>query len=144
LERNAAFSGVQKCLGGASEGRRRAYRASCFTVNYYGPTLLETLRAGDPDALVVAKFDRLARSLVSFAYILKLSEAEGWTIICLDPQLDLRTAVGRAIARQLTSKRSPIRRQDSPAARAATISPLRVDRSCGFNLRIAFVAIPQG
>jgi hypothetical protein len=30
-----ALSGVPKRLGGASEGRRRAYRASCFTVIYY-------------------------------------------------------------------------------------------------------------
>ncbi len=62
---------------------------------------LATLRAGGADALVVAKFDRLARSLIAFADVLKLSEAEGWQLIVLDPMLDLRTAAGRAMSMML-------------------------------------------
>lgn len=39
---------------------------------------LAQLRAQEADALVVAKFDRLARSLIAFVDVLKLSQAEGW------------------------------------------------------------------
>jgi site-specific DNA recombinase len=62
---------------------------------------LELLRSGEASILVAAKFDRLARSIIGFAELLKLSEAEGWTIVVLEPQLDLRTAAGRAMASML-------------------------------------------
>lgn len=64
---------------------------------------LTLLEAHGADALVVAKFDRLARSIVGFADVLKLSQAQGWQLVCLDPMLDLRRAHDRAIAAMLIS-----------------------------------------
>jgi site-specific DNA recombinase len=59
---------------------------------------LDMLRAGEADALVVPKLDRLARGIVQFADVLKLSQAEGWRLVVLDPTLDMGTAIGRAVA----------------------------------------------
>jgi DNA invertase Pin-like site-specific DNA recombinase len=53
------------------------------------------------DVLVVAKFDRLSRSLHDFAGLIERSKREGWALVCLDPELDLTTATGRAFAGML-------------------------------------------
>jgi site-specific DNA recombinase len=63
-----------------------------------GPTLKQ-LQEGD--ILVVAKFDRLSRDLLDFAGLIKRSQREGWALVCLDPELDLTTASGRAMAGML-------------------------------------------
>jgi site-specific DNA recombinase len=62
---------------------------------------LDMLRAGQAEALVVAKFDRLARSIIGFADVLRLSQDQGWQLVCLDPMLDLRRAHDRAMAGML-------------------------------------------
>jgi DNA invertase Pin-like site-specific DNA recombinase len=56
---------------------------------------------GRGDVLVVAKFDRLSRSLFDFADLLERCRREGWSLVCLDPELDLTTASGRAMAGML-------------------------------------------
>jgi DNA invertase Pin-like site-specific DNA recombinase len=62
---------------------------------------LGMLEAGKADALVVAKFDRLARSLTAFAEVLKLSQEQGWALVCLDPDMDFGRAAGRAMGAML-------------------------------------------
>jgi DNA invertase Pin-like site-specific DNA recombinase len=62
---------------------------------------LTMLRDGEADALVVAKFDRLARSLTAFADVLRLSQEQGWALVCLDPELDFTRAAGRAMGSML-------------------------------------------
>jgi DNA invertase Pin-like site-specific DNA recombinase len=59
---------------------------------------LERLQAGQADALVVAKLDRLARSTLDFASLVAQARAEGWTLVILDPAIDLATPNGRMIA----------------------------------------------
>jgi DNA invertase Pin-like site-specific DNA recombinase len=59
---------------------------------------LEALAAGDADALVVAKLDRLARSTIALARIMATSQTEGWSLVILDPDLDTSTAAGRLTA----------------------------------------------
>jgi DNA invertase Pin-like site-specific DNA recombinase len=56
---------------------------------------------GRDDVLVVAKFDRLSRSLFDFAGLIDRAKREGWSLVCLDPELDLTTASGRAMAGML-------------------------------------------
>jgi DNA invertase Pin-like site-specific DNA recombinase len=63
-----------------------------------GPALA-TLQRGD--VLVVAKFDRLSRSLASFAALIERSAKDGWSLVCLEPELDLTTPTGRAFAGML-------------------------------------------
>lgn len=59
---------------------------------------LDALAAGDADALVVSKLDRLARSTIALARIMATSQAEGWSLVILDPDLDTSTAAGRLTA----------------------------------------------
>lgn len=59
---------------------------------------LESLSAGEADALVVAKLDRLARSTIQLARIMHRAEAEGWSLVILDPDLDTSTPAGRLTA----------------------------------------------
>jgi len=53
------------------------------------------------DALVVAKLDRLARSVGDFCELAKRGEREGWALVVLDPALDMTTPMGMAFAQML-------------------------------------------
>ncbi len=54
--------------------------------------------AGGADALVVAKLDRLARSALDFLQLVARAQAGGWSLVVLDPPIDLSTAAGRMCA----------------------------------------------
>lgn len=60
---------------------------------------LDSLAEGD--VLVVAKLDRLTRSTLDFGDLLRRSEREGWRIVVLDPDLDMTTPWGEAMANML-------------------------------------------
>lgn len=61
-------------------------------------TALQQLAAGDAQVLVVAKLDRLSRSLVDFAGVLELAKKQGWAVVALDLGIDMTTAVGELVA----------------------------------------------
>lgn len=63
--------------------------------------MLGRLQKGD--RLVVAKLDRLSRSLLDFAGLLERSQREGWAIAALDLGLDLSTPTGQMVASVLGS-----------------------------------------
>jgi site-specific DNA recombinase len=65
-----------------------------------GPWLKED-RLGEWDALVAAKLDRISRSLFDFTALVHWLEAHGKALIILDPELDLTTKEGRAMANVL-------------------------------------------
>ena len=46
--------------------------------------VLARLDAGEADALVVARLDRLSRSMLDFARIMDRSAERGWALIALD------------------------------------------------------------
>lgn len=61
----------------------------------------ETLRdmaAGRAEALVVAKLDRLSRSVLDFASIMETASKECWSIVVLDLGVDTTTTNGELIA----------------------------------------------
>jgi DNA invertase Pin-like site-specific DNA recombinase len=58
--------------------------------------LIPRLRRGD--TLVVAKLDRLSRSLVDAVGLLELSQKRGWTLVALDLNVDTSTPTGRLVA----------------------------------------------
>ncbi len=62
--------------------------------------VLVRLKAGDADALVVARANRLSRDVGDFAALLKLSEKQGWALILLDLGIDTSTAAGEMMATQ--------------------------------------------
>lgn len=59
---------------------------------------LARLSAGEADALVVAKLDRLARSTLGFAEVLATAQREGWALVALDLGVDMTTPSGRLVA----------------------------------------------
>lgn len=59
---------------------------------------LDRLARGDATTLVVAKMDRLSRSLLDFAGIMQRAQREGWALVALDSPADLTTPSGEAMA----------------------------------------------
>jgi DNA invertase Pin-like site-specific DNA recombinase len=61
------------------------------------------MREHAADALVVAKLDRLSRSVPDFGRILEDSRKEGWGVIILDPNIDTTSANGELVLNVLIS-----------------------------------------
>lgn len=59
---------------------------------------LELLDAGELDALVCARLDRLSRSVGDFASLMTRAQRRGWTVVVLDPPVDMSTPFGAAMA----------------------------------------------
>ena len=64
---------------------------------------LETLRRGEASGLVVAKLDRLSRSMLDFTGIMAKAQKQGWALVALDCAVDTTTPVGEAIANVLAT-----------------------------------------
>lgn len=59
---------------------------------------LDALDAGQATALLVAKVDRLSRSLADFAALMARAERGGWKIVALDLGVDTTTPSGELMA----------------------------------------------
>src|SRR5205085_2357392 len=64
---------------------------------------LETLRRGDAGALVVAKLDRLSRSMLDFTAVMARASKQGWALVALDCAVDTTTPAGEAMANVLAT-----------------------------------------
>lgn len=92
----------------ATEAERRGWDVEYFadegvSGKYINGNLREVLHllvSGQGDGLIVAKLDRLARSVVHADNIIQGAQAQGWSLVVLDLNLDLTTAAGRMIAGQ--------------------------------------------
>jgi DNA invertase Pin-like site-specific DNA recombinase len=62
---------------------------------------LAQLKAGDAEALVVAKMDRLARSVLQASDVLETARKQKWSVVVLDLGMDLTTPHGKAMAQML-------------------------------------------
>jgi DNA invertase Pin-like site-specific DNA recombinase len=62
---------------------------------------LDLLRTKQADALVVTKMDRLARSVVNAADIMRAAQYQGWSLVVLDLGMNLSTPSGKAMAQML-------------------------------------------
>ena len=70
------------------------------------PRLLEALDAldrGEADVLVVAKLDRLSRSVLHFAEITERAKRGGWAVVALDVDVDTTTPSGELLVNVLAS-----------------------------------------
>ena len=119
----------------ATEAERRGWDVEYFadegvSGKYINGNLREVLHllvSGQGDGLIVAKLDRLARSVVHADNIIQGAQAQGWSLVVLDLNLDLTTAAGRMIAgqfalfaqyeRELISERTQGRSGGQEAAR---------------------------
>jgi DNA invertase Pin-like site-specific DNA recombinase len=63
---------------------------------------LGMLEAGEADALIVDKVDRLSRSLLDFASILADARRQRWALLALDAPADPTTPQGEAMAAMLS------------------------------------------
>jgi DNA invertase Pin-like site-specific DNA recombinase len=66
-------------------------------------TALELLDAGEADALVVAKLDRLSRSMLDFTSLMAQAQRKGWALVALDCAVDTSTPAGEAMANMLAT-----------------------------------------
>jgi DNA invertase Pin-like site-specific DNA recombinase len=64
---------------------------------------IERIERGDAEALVVAKLDRLARSVHDFSGIVVRSAKRGWSLVVVDLQLDMTEPAGKLMASILAS-----------------------------------------
>lgn len=64
---------------------------------------LRLLRTKQADALVVAKLDRLSRSVQHFATFLAAAQRQKWSIVVLDLGIDMTTPNGRLVANILAA-----------------------------------------
>ena len=64
---------------------------------------LAAVEGGDADVLVVAKLDRLSRSLVDFAALMERAARQKWNLVALDLGIDLSTPAGEFLANVMAS-----------------------------------------
>ena len=70
------------------------------------PGIQEALRAlerGEASALVVAKLDRLSRSMLDFSRLMAKATSEHWALVALDVAVDTSTPSGEAMANMLAT-----------------------------------------
>lgn len=79
-------------LSGSTMRRRPALR-----------TVLDRLDRGEADVLVVAKLDRLARSVVDLGAVLTRARRHGWALVALDLGVDTSTSTGELVANVMMS-----------------------------------------
>jgi len=80
---------------------------------------LSRLEAGEAGVLVVAKVDRLARSVADFAMLVRRAEAEGWALVVCDLGVDMTTPTGGLLANVTASVAEWERRVISQRTREA-------------------------
>jgi DNA invertase Pin-like site-specific DNA recombinase len=95
----------------ATEAERRDWDVEYFTDpgvtgKIVGPKLQEVLQllaSGQGEGLVVAKLDRLSRSILNASRIIEAANEQDWALVVLDLGVDLTTAAGRMMAHTMLS-----------------------------------------
>jgi DNA invertase Pin-like site-specific DNA recombinase len=64
---------------------------------------IAAVESGQAEVLVVAKLDRLSRSLLDFASLMARAQAKGWNLVALDLGIDLSTPAGEFLASVMAS-----------------------------------------
>lgn len=104
------------------------------------------VESGQAGGLVVAKLDRLSRSLVDFAGLLARAQAGGWNVVALDLGVDLSTPAGEFLASVMASAAQWERRiigqhtRDALAVKRAQGARLGRPRSLPDELRAEILA----
>lgn len=101
------------------------------------PALQEALtrlhpKKRDVDGLVVAKLDRLSRSVADFAGLLELAQKRGWSVVAIDLGVDTSTAAGELVANVMASvaqwERRVISERTSAALQSAKVRGVKLGR----------------
>jgi DNA invertase Pin-like site-specific DNA recombinase len=83
---------------------------------------LSVLESRDANALVVAKLDRLSRSMLDFTALMAKAQKQGWALVALDCAVDTTTPAGEAMAHMLATFAQFERRLISQRTREALAS----------------------
>lgn len=124
------------------EARRRGFELVelCEDRGVSGKTLdrpgltraLERVEDGGADGIIVAKLDRLSRSLLDFAGLMERSRRNGWAVVAVDLAIDTSTAQGELMANVLATfaqfERRLISERTRDALRAARARGTRLGR----------------
>ena len=86
---------------------------------------LASCRAGEAEGIAVARLDRLTYSLIDLAEIVREAVDGGFTIVSLDPDVDLATDGGRAVGEVLAEAATWQGRAITTAGRALAGRPGR-------------------
>ncbi len=117
--------------------------------------VLGALASGEAAALVVAKVDRLSRSMLDFASLMDRSSRQGWVLVALDLGVDTSSPTGEAMANmvgvfaQLERRLIAQRTREALAAKRAAgvrlgrprsvpdavVARIRAERASGATLR---------
>lgn len=93
---------------------------------------LDRLDLGEADVLVVAKLDRLSRSVLDFAAIAQRAKRRGWSVVALDVDVDTTTPTGELVANITSSvaqwERRIIGQRTSEALQAMKARGIRLGR----------------
>ena len=125
----------------AQEAQRRGWEVEWIVDDGYTAATLDrpgitralaSLRSGQAGALVVAKLDRLSRSLLDFAGLMERAQRERWNVVCLDLGIDLSTPQGQLMANVMASfaayERELIRQRTRDALQALKNRGARLGR----------------
>lgn len=99
IEREAAHRGwelVEMYTDAAASGRSITGRPALASA-------LARVESGEAGVLVVAKLDRLSRSLLDFASLMARAQRNGWNLVALDLGIDLSTPAGEFLASVMAS-----------------------------------------
>jgi DNA invertase Pin-like site-specific DNA recombinase len=91
---------------------------------------LRVLKRGEASALVVAKLDRLSRSMLDFTALMATAQKQSWALVALDCAVDTSTPTGEAMANMLATFAQFERRLISQRTKEA----LAVKRASGVRL----------
>ena len=100
---------------------------------------LRLLRAGEADVLIAAKLDRLSRSTLDFYTLVEESRRGGWSIMLLDPQVDMNDPMGEVIVGVLAVFAQFERRMISERTKRA----LAVKRAQGVRIGVRRDCVPD-
>ena len=92
--------------------------------------VLQAMAADRADGVIVAKLDRLTRSLTDFAALLERSARDDWAVVALDVDVDTTSATGRLVAHLMGAVSEWERRVIGERTKAA----LSAKRAQGFRL----------
>jgi DNA invertase Pin-like site-specific DNA recombinase len=85
----------------------------------------------DVDGIVVAKLDRLSRSVADFARVLELARSRGWALVAIDLGVDTSTPTGELVANVMMSVAQWDRRVIGERTSAAMQAAKRQGRHMG-------------
>jgi len=100
---------------------------------------LAALDRGDVEALMVAKLDRLSRSMIDFVGLTERARRQGWSIVALDLGVDTGSPAGEMMANVLATFAQFERRLIGQRTREA----LAVKRATGVRLGRPPSALPE-